>query len=99
MIEGASGDYEMKDHEHIQSRVGFSQGSDRAQETDRLCTDGSKWFIYSLERGLSRGSKAVNQGTWECEHQDMNTSYKEMSMVCHAGLLLVRHKDAPDVPF
>jgi len=66
--EGRSGDYDLKDKHTIQSRVGFSRGSDRAHEDNAFCTDGSNWFIYDHDRGLSRGRKAPESCEWSCEN-------------------------------
>ena len=83
----------------MQSRVSFDRGSDRAHSQDQFVTDGTKWFIYSDSRGLSRGSKERETGMWSCERQTSDESLKEITMLCHAGELLVRHRDVPDVPF
>ena len=55
--EGSGSGFECEDQTTIQSRVSFDRGSDRATETDQLCTDGHKWFIWSDQRGLTRGHK------------------------------------------
>ena len=94
-----NGDFSQLDNVTVQSRVSFSSGSDRAHDHDQITTDGEKWFIYCDERGLTRGSKNQDSQEWSCEHQTDDHSFKEMTMLCHNGNLLIRHRDAPNVPF
>ncbi len=68
--EGSGSGFECTEQSTIQSRVSFDRGSDRATETDQLCTDGHKWFIWSDQRGLSKGSKTPKEGNWSCVQQD-----------------------------
>lgn len=92
--------YTRQEEEHIQSRVDHNNGSDRAQEWDQAATDGTKWYIYSDTRGISRGAKGPKTGTWTSESVYTDDKcWNEMTMLCHDGCLLVRHSDAADVPF
>lgn len=93
---GEDGGYTRENQEMVQSRVSFDQGSDRAEPDDAFCTDGQKWYIYSDDRGLTRGNKKPQSGEWTCEKQDYEVKYEEFSMFCHQDLLLARHKGAED---
>ena len=97
--DGKSGAYERQEHHTVQSRVGYSRGSDRAHEDNAFCTDGSHWYIYDHDRGLSRGSKAPESCEWSCMNQDDDTSYRQLTMFCHQGQLLVRMEQNPDAAF
>lgn len=49
---------------------------------------------------MSRGNKVAKTGVYETEQVFTNDkSWNEMTMLCHDGLLLVRHATASDVPF
>ena len=98
VVSQGGNNFERTDQAHIQSRVGFSRGSDRAYEQDQACTDGSNYFIHCDERGLARGSKKPKSGEWECQLQ-VDEKYHEMTMLCHKGMLMIRHREAADVPF
>lgn len=94
-----NGDFSRQEYDTIQSRVSFSSGSDRAHDHDQACTDGDKWFIYADSRGLARGAKDQSSHGWSCEHQHDDQSLKEITMLCHKNHFMIRHRDAPNVPF
>ena len=48
---------------------------------------------------MTRGSRKPKEGTWACEKQSGNTSYRNLTMFCHQQDFLVRMSDKEDQPF
>ena len=97
MKEGSSLNWEEKNT--VQSDVNFG-GLDRTtKEEDQLVSDGEKYFIWSHDRGFSRGSRRQEANTWDHEKTESSDNKREVTMLIYKDLWLVRHKDAPDVPF
>lgn len=52
-------------HNECQSRMTHNKGGDEAKETDQCVSDGNHYFLYSLNRGFTRGKKTPSTGVWE----------------------------------
>ena len=64
-----------------------------------MATDGTYWFYYSKDRGLQRARKEAATGKLEREEVCSPGDLLAVQLLCHKGLLLVRHKGAPTAPF
>ena len=75
----------------IQNHMHHTEGNETALETDQCVSDGRRYFLFSLNRGLARGGKNVTTGEWEWEKLASDFKPKGLTMLMHKDLLLVRH--------
>ena len=88
-----------KENGTIQNSVNYEASDQTCKEEDQFVSDGDKYFVCSWNRGMNRGSRDGVSHTWSFEKKVSENKPLEATMLIHNNLWLVRHKNAPDVPF
>ena len=95
--------FQMGEKKRIQNRCAYGgNGSDRQHVHDKMCCDGTSYFSFCSERGLSRATKTSDKAEWEHAKTDGSDDIKKLkfpTFLVHGELLYLRHLGAPNVPF
>ena len=89
--------FEMANRNSVE--VNEASDSYRVESSDKFVTDGTNWFFYNAKHGIQKATKIPETGKYLRDNLKSNKKFTGCTMLCHQGLILVRHKAAESVPF